>query len=346
MAIITIEEVDELASALQEPTGFNRADESTLGIIEMSPDGINILRINSNGTFSFNSSGKFGLGTAFEKPAGVRTLVIYPSSSSFSFWILGRKFEYTQMKELPLSNFTGERLIYFDDSGSLQEAITSTDIQNVFKYYVAISAIYGNSTTQQKLTFADERHGRRMDGDTHSYLHLTRGTQYFSGATISGLSASGTTYSSISSGIFYDEDIKHSPVSMINSPFWYQTITGWEIAPDTNLLAYKLLSVAQYNLFSTNWILSPIDNGKYALVHIFFTGDSQFPYVKILGQTQYATKALAKVGATIEINKLQLDGLPSLEFKALYSIIINYQGQLELTDDGLTSIDFRKVVTR
>ena len=181
-----------------------------------------------------------------------------------------------------------------------------------------------------------------MDGETHSYLHNTRGAQYFKGANINGLVATGTTYSSIDAGIFYDEDIKHYPTSRINTPFWFQRNTGWEILPDTNLLAHLVTGVAQYNPFTTEWILSPVATGKYALIHFFFTNDAQYPYVKILGQKQYDTKALAKVGANVEINDLQLNGLPTLEFKALYSVIITYQGKLELTDEGELFVDFRR----
>jgi len=55
MALINIKE----ENPTQEPTGFDRIRPDTMGIIELSPDGINILRINQNCKFSTNDSGKF-----------------------------------------------------------------------------------------------------------------------------------------------------------------------------------------------------------------------------------------------------------------------------------------------
>lgn len=335
----------EIANATKEPTGFERSNPKSMGIIEGSPDGINILIINYDGTFSQNASGLFAQGTSYETPATVRTLVMYPTEElkQFWYWHNSNKIVFANMVKTSITNVDGQRVVYFNDKGELLEEFNN--ISSIFESYSAVCSIFRSLVSMTKVVFGDERHGIRMDGDTHAYLHLTQGTKYSSGASINGLTTSGTTYTNIASGVFFDEDIKHLPQTQINLPFWYRT-TSWNVTPDGNLLGYKTTGNVFYNQFTTSWNLTPVAISKYCLIHVYFTNDAQYPYVKILGQVEYATKALAKTGAFTELQKLSLDGLPTLEFKALYSIIINHLGELQLTDEGELFVDWRKVDTR
>jgi len=329
-----------VAVATQEPTGFDRLHPETMGVIELSPDGTIILRVDQHGVYSMNSSGKFGFGTPFEQVATPRTFAIYPAATKFSFWSASRFISYSVMKTLSLTDATGQRLVYFNSAGELAEE--TVDFGNVFAFYSPVSAIYGNSTSQQKIVFGDERHGIRMDGGTHSYLHQTRGTQYLSGAQINGLASNATVYTTIDSGIFMDEDITLTPAFQTNSPFWYRLPSGWNITPDGVSLAYMGVRTYFNSSVGGVWALTPIEISNFTLIHFFFTNDVQFPYVKILGQNEYGTAKLAREGALSEVQKLALDGLPSLEFRAIFSIILDSSGRLVLTDTGDVAVDFRR----
>jgi hypothetical protein len=76
-----------------------------------------------------------------------------------------------------------------------------------------------------------------------------------------------------------------------------------------------------YNLLSGgSWSLAEVDNNKFVLVHVFATNDIEFPFIAILGQTQYNDKTSARDGAISEIKGLS--GLPVAEFCPVGSVII------------------------
>jgi len=145
--------------------------------------------------------------------------------------------------------------------------------------------------------------------------------------------------------VFFDEDIQLNHHSQTNSPFWYRDSSGWVISPDGLQLALKGTTTYYNPIVGGVGQLSQIASNQYCLIHFFATNDAQYPYVKVLGQNVYGNANLAREGALSEIQALSLDGLPSLEFKALYSIILNSSGALTLNDLGQTYTDFRKVST-
>ena len=78
-------------------------------------------------------------------------------------------------------------------------------------------------------------------------------------------------------------------------------------------------------------------------MHIIYSGDAEYPYVKVIGQNLYADRATARQQLNAEISNLQLEGMPSPEFKFLYSMIIHNEstGQIETGADGEIYVDWR-----
>lgn len=62
---------------------------------------------------------------------------------------------------------------------------------------------------------------------------------------------------------------------------------------------------------------------------------------KIPSQNAYATRGAARTAIESEINKLKIDGLPSLETVFLYAVIVKRSGKLVVLADGGTYYDLR-----
>jgi hypothetical protein len=97
-----------------------------------------------------------------------------------------------------------------------------------------------------------------------------------------------------------------------------------------------------------------VSTGDYFLSHIFLTNDSYEQVIAILGQNTYATLALARTGADIELQRLRTTGLPTLEMVPLYSIIYqtatgygnSVKARIVATEEGLDAVDWRAICIR
>lgn len=105
-----------------------------------------------------------------------------------------------------------------------------------------------------------------------------------------------------------------------------------------------------YNLDTAGtWSQAEVTNNNYALTHIFATNDVLEPIMAVQGQAQYSNVALARAGATTEMNSLVLTGLPSVEWKSIGTIIYQtsntytnaVKSRIRTTDAGGTYIDWR-----
>lgn len=342
----SIEDINTRLAATYEPNGFDRRYPQYMGIIECCVSAVTqtIDRISEAGVWSrLTGQPIFGDGVT---PLADRTLVIRPGASGeFHVWVEGVKYTYTsaQVVSVPVPT-TGVMLFYFNQSGTLSWG--TPPIEGLFKKYAIVAAVTCNTNGNKKIVFRDERHGNDMDGTTHEYLHNAFGTRWVSGANVNGLIDNGTDYSTIDAGLFYDEDLPNPTASFASTPFWYREGIGGQwtssIVQNTKL-GYQVSGTTRYNLDTGGtWSLAPIGTG-YVVMHIVYGGDAEFPYVKIVGQKLYASRDAARARLEAEITLLKLDGLPSPEFKFLYSMIIHNEGtgQIETGTNGEVYIDWR-----
>ena len=340
-------EVSTINKDTEEPSGFIRNKPETMGIIEMSHDGIIIHKIDENGLYSSRSDGKFATGTTYEINANAREWCIYPTSLGyFNIYISGVKHKIDILKKVVFANESGLWFIYFDTSANIQTSKTFS--LEYFEDSPITSLVYGNATTQELVLLADERHGIKMDGDTHRYLHFKEGMiidkSYPDGMLINGLSSGSGVYTSINDGWAYDEDIRMYLPEQTNTPFLYLDGNEWRIQTDGLDLGLLINGVAQFNL-NTNGIysLSPIVANDAAITFFIATNNKIFPYLKMISQKSYATISEAKDDIDKAYYDIKLAGLPSPEFRPIGAIIVNKDGELQLLNDGSLYLDLRNI---
>ena len=268
---------------------------------------------------------------------GTRTFSIAPASTSFNVWHRGVKttISTTLTKQIP--DTSGPYYLYIDSSGTLEyDTVFSTAFLD---QYAFISYIYWNATDGKLISFGEERHGLAMSYATHEYLHLTRGTQLLSGASVSfTTNGSGNSNAdaqiSLSDMRVADEDItanitnSATPTQRFEQtlfptaflPVYYKLGTIW--TKDT-ATAYPVKTGTNYAYFnkdtSGTWSLQEASgDGKYVVSYIFATTNIQEPIIALMGQDEYDSLSDAQERAGW--NKVDFGGLPTQEFKLLYIV--------------------------
>jgi len=323
----------------KEPTGFIRSYPLTMGIIELSTDGTTVYRIDHTGAYSNNTSGLFYDGST----AAARTLCISPVSvgdggdGTLTFYTKGTKHTKSAASKAEFPNQTGMQYAYFNAAGTL--IINSSFDPLIITDYAYITGVYGNAIDQSLVVFADERHGIGMDGATHSYLHNTVGTKYASGMALEGLVAGSVTHGQVTSGVAYDEDIRLAAPAQTILPHVYKLGADWYIDSGDTDIAHLVGGIAQYNLNASS--LANVTGNDAMIVFFLFTNNSEFPYIKVLGQTVYTSVNTARAGIGDALRQLSLSGLPSAEFFPIGAVIVDAAGELQALTDGSLYLDLR-----
>ena len=367
--------IESIYKDTNEPTGFIREYRETMGIMELcvgSPPGFTnkkIIRIDHNGFTTVLDSLTFYDGSlANDREFAIHPLIYTPNvdvvieenggllnrpdtrditingGTYYSCYIEGVKRNITTTQKVTFPNQSGLQFVYHDIDGNLQ--LAQTFAFDYFEDRPITATVYGNATTQDLVNFGDERHGIQMDGFTHRYLHFTEGTRYIEGMSINGLTNSGTTYTNISSGKAYDEDIYILADSQTNAPHLWLEWDGiknvWRIEDDGINIAYAPIGIAQYNVsVNGEYGLADVTGNDCMIVFFVLTNNREYPYVKILGQDVYTSVNVARENVANAINDLVISGLPSPEFLPIGAVIINADGELNLLSDGSEYLDLR-----
>ncbi|HUT60403.1 MAG TPA: hypothetical protein VNA25_21370, partial [Phycisphaerae bacterium] len=179
------------------------------------------------------------------------------------------------------------------------------------------ATVYWNTTTDDYL-LAEERHGIKMDGTTHTFLHSTVGTRYESGLTLTALDATFAT----TAGIIHDEDLIHSIGAEITCDVLYKNGAPdfeWDAAQAT---LYKLNGAnLRYNLVNA---LADVPGNQYVAYWVFATNNITTPIVSLMGQRIDVNIADARANNKYET--LALGTLPFEEMKLLYRVIFRNDG--------------------
>ena len=339
-----IDTINQKSIDMVEPNGFIRDRVSTMGILELCTDGTTVYKIDQNSTLTTRTDGKFATGTAFEVAATARTFAIYPADGSptFSVYANSQLFEIGELQTATIPNVSGLTFVRMGLTGTIEVGqVFSFDY---FEDTPIISLVYSNVTSNELVLFADERHGIQMDGMTHRYLHYTQGAKYSSGMSILGLVENTATFSGVSSGTAYDEDIYMSVPTQTTLPSMYLDGTAWRITAADNKVGLLVSNVAQANTSTLgNYTLTPLQGTECSLVFMMFTNNKLHPFAKIIGQEIYATLADAQVDITNAPSKTLFAGMPTPEFFPVGVVIVNADGEMQKLIDGSDYLDLRSV---
>lgn len=269
-----------------------------------------------------------------------RTFTITPTGAYFDYFVKGKVYRKDTAQSVQIPDIEGEYFFYFD--GDTLVAVNTFDISIVLdKAYVSYA--YWDADNQDAIILGEERHGITMDGATHRYLHLTRGTRIQSGFSAGSFELGGDgdlasdATIGIGNGVLFDEDlvlnVNHSdtpsaPLEQILFPvaeipvFYRSGATGvWRktaanqfpVKVGTNRIQYNSL---QYSVWQT--IDVPADN-YYSTMWIFATNNTEEPVIAIMGQSYYDTLSSAQEQEVFAA--LALGNFPFAEWKLCFRMI-------------------------
>jgi phage-related tail fiber protein len=277
-----------------------------------------------------------------------RTFSVSPLSTatSFVYYIKGVIHTISTTKTITLPDITGEYIVYFDGTDTLQHSPTITTA--ILSDNAVTASIYWNATQGVAVYVADERHSTVMDGATHSYLHTVIGSKYVSGLSFGGtLNPGGTTNAdveiSVTNGQIRDEDLIHNivetgqqtttydlqqsltPIAQV--PVYYRLGSGdWYIKTADNFpIIYHGTAGYTGTLPPVNiwngiaWTLTELSSNHYGFVHLLATNDIRHPMIALQGIVDYTTIPSGHDEALAELS--QLKGLPFQEFVPITSLI-------------------------
>lgn len=297
---------------------------------------------------------------------GTRTFTIAPAVTSFEYFNAGQKYTKSASENVVIPDAEGLHFIYYNGA-TLSQTQTFSDA--IITDYAFVCAIYWDATNSEGVIVANERHGQVMDSRTHLWRHHTEGTAFESGLALGDMSVDGTGNAaadaqfSVSNGIIWDEDIKHtitdgspqdiSPVA--NLPILYRDGANgyWrKMAATTYPIGVSATPAPYWNEWTgAVWQRTALANNKFVLVHYIALGDINTPVMGIMGQAEYNSVSDARAGAEAEARALLLGDLDTLspEYLLFATVIWEHKtsytnavkARVRSTDGGDDYIDWR-----
>ena len=335
-----------------ESTGLNRADKTTLPIIELCRDDDTVYeRISydagSGKMVSTDHTGQttFGDGST---SLSLRTLIMRPSGGANGCYYYFRsvKREITSTKSIQVDAVSGLQVVILDENDALiyHRNPSREGVKYVIEHQAVMSIFNLDLESNTRMLFADEMHGYMMDGATHASKHLTDGCKYGSGMEISGVANNSDTYSGITAGDTMDEDLFIHIGASTTHQFWYREGDNgvWKSSGLSPKLGLELANNdPAYNLNNNgSWSLTSTGS-DYVIMHFVATNDVKYPIAKVVGQNLYPDRGTARDHLNSEVYQLETDGLPAPEFVFLYSMILDGHGNIETGNDGEIFVDHR-----
>jgi len=294
---------------------------------------------------------------------GTRTFSIGPRApaTSYNIYIEGERYTVSAIKSVVITDTEGLWFFYLDNTLTLN-ATQTFSVEFVYSQG-CVSFGYWDATNNRMLfdKVFDERHGCKMDGHTHLWLHNQVGTRYESGLALTTFDSDGTgddasnAQFGCDAGLVYDEDLRINILSIASTvglPILYHTATGeWR---ETTNSGFSVLTTGTgrlaYNPSGSG--LVEVTNNNFVNCHVFATAgiDVDGTIAAITGQLEYNNVVSAREGANTEINSLILNGLPVQEFKFIGTVIFQtsngyanaVKARTRTTDLGDEYVDFRR----
>ena len=332
-----IQAIREMMTDSNEASGFIREQVATMWILEFSPNGTDVYKIDQNSNFTKNTSGNFANWTTFQTAATARNLCIYPAAASggFDIYVEWIKYNETALQSISFADTDWLKYAYFTadwTNATLNWAdVVSADY---FQDKPITSVVYWNATLWDAVVFADERHWITMDWATHKYLHESQWTAYVNWMGINWLSNWSWTFTSIDSWLALDEDIWLAPDAQATAPFCYRAWALWTKTAADNLISLIEWGQAVWNEnlwtdISPNYTNTQVTGNDRMIMFVFLTNDAEYPYVKIIGQTLYNNAGDAKDDIETAVGDLILTWLPSPEYVPVWAMLIDDNWDLD-----------------
>jgi len=264
---------------------------------------------------------------------GSRTLSIQPTGGpNFDYYISGVKFTSTGATRV-ITAVLGLHYVYFD--GATLTSTTTWSIA-ILRDYCYVAAVYWDTTGVEHIYLGDERHGLGMSWEEHYYLHVSLGTQFISGLSLSGLETeqdgSLASHCTVQTdlGQILDEDIINDiPVKVKGVDLYYIFYkTGasgdWSFTANTAPILNAPAGRVYWNEFTGGaWQLTEGGISRFILSHIFCTNDYTAirKTIVVMGEAQYTGVVAARSGAATELNSLILANMPFEEFLAVGTLL-------------------------
>lgn len=263
------------------------------------------------------------------------TVTVKAGFSYYQFWVESKRFRLTTTASVQVPDTTGLYLFYFDADGDLQWG-SAPEVYDIIVYTTIVAIGYWNAEHGGWATEAtDELHGTIMSSFDHWKDHILVGALYKEGGGINGISVGSGVYASFSAAVIIDEDIVNNIEAQTATREWYLDGAGWWYFPASLSLAIIGITRPMINKITAGvGAQVEIGNNNFCLVHFFFTNNTPSKVMKVQGQGEYSNIGLARAGAYTEISNITTTGLPDPEYVAAYTIILDDDGELVLTDEG------------
>ena len=287
--------------------------------------------------------------------------------NDFSYWIAGVKYTKTSDEFVDIDDTKeGIHAIYYDGSTLTSQANPTDDnMKDYILHKALVSIIYWDNTNSIANYVGEERHGKGMSPETHSYLHFIYGLAYKYGLSLSDMSVEGDGDSNIhaqfqvDAGEVADEDIEFDLSSvtkavglpiyyMVDSASWRRDVNAGYSVTNTGTAGEDRLAYNQY-MGAGDWQKTEVTDGQFVLYHVFATTEKDKPMISIMGQNIYSTKSTARTGAEVEVKSLVLNNTIFPEFRPIATLIFQtkdsysnaVQARIRTTDDGEPYVDWR-----
>jgi len=304
-----------------------------------------------------------------------RTFSIQPTATNYSYWVEGVEYISTgDTVTIGVGTTADEGIwvIYYDDDTlTAVQNPTNSQVSSVIKTKALVCILYWNATDEESIYVGEERHGKGMSPETHSYLHFYEGLRYFSGLALTDVVADGngdldvSAQFGVESGTVADEDIAQTINTVIATtglPVYYMlgAESRWNRHIEAGFSVRTFDGTDETRLAWNEytggaWQLSEITNRDFVLYHIFATTEKDRPMIAIMGQNDYTTKRKARAGALVEIQSLITNDVLFPEIRPVATIIYESQdgydntvkSRVVTTDEGEDYVDWRsETVTR
>jgi hypothetical protein len=270
-----------------------------------------------------------------------RTFSITPTGASFNIWIKGKKYNYTTAQSVVIPDIEGLCIMYFNSLGVLVTSNTFEPSLIVDNAIVAI--IYWNATDNLGKLF-DERHGIKISGIDHLYKHLHIRAQYNNGLQISSITTNGTgdldsdAQFIISDGTFDDEDllnlVSETTLAGADKTIYYIGAGGvvrWFDNQSFPVRTFDGTSATRlcYNNPTTGALVQ-VASANYVLCHAVALNNGTTSF--FIGQAEYTSIALARIGANEEALKLKTGLFDALTAEHILLFTLIFQTNLTYTN--------------
>jgi hypothetical protein len=233
-------------------------------------------------------------------------------------------------ESLTITDAEGVHFLYFDGP-TLKELINPSkqDVLDAIESVPLISQIYWDTDNNKAVIHSEERHGFIMDGETHAYLHMVMGPQWFEGMALNSITL-GTGAADVDAkfgvdvGKFLDDDLDldcpERPAAG-GLTVLYRSGSGINIRSDVKagfpILVGGNNRPMYNNLTLGTWSLAETASGKWICYHVFAVNDETLSYVSHPGTVEYGSLAAAQAGALTEITPLKVTRTSSYSYFSL-----------------------------